>query len=94
MIASGTFLISLGFVVLLIMSWRFVYAVVLNRGMFNQKIILLGSGDALKEIQQEINARKDCGYTLAAEVPECIDDVDLKNPGGVPVICNNFIKIK
>ena len=89
MIASGTFLISLVFVILLVMSWRFVYAIVLNRGMFNQKIILLGSSDTLKDIRSEIGARQDCGYTLAAEVPECIDDVDLTNPGGIPVICNN-----
>ena len=88
-IARGTFVISIGFAILFIVSWRFLYSVVLKRGLFNQKIILLGSDKVLKSIRREIKERQDCGYSLAAEYPECMDDVDLTNPGRVPVICNN-----
>ena len=57
--------------------------------MFNQKIILLGSGDLIKDIKQEISERKDCGYTLALEVPENMSDVDLTNPAYTPIVCKN-----
>jgi sugar transferase (PEP-CTERM system associated) len=43
---------------------------ILNRGYFNQKIILIGSTGLIKNIKSEINERKDCGYHIVAEVPE------------------------
>lgn len=70
-IESGLFLvISFGLIVLLIVSWRFCYTLVLSRGLFNQRIILLGSADLITKIKQEINERKDCGYDIVAEVPD------------------------
>jgi sugar transferase (PEP-CTERM system associated) len=42
----------------------------LERGLFNQKIILLGSADLIGKIKQEISERKDCGYTIVSEFPE------------------------
>ena len=69
-IGTGIFLISISFVVLLIVSWRFCYTLILDRGMFNQRIILLGSADLIGKIKLEITERKDCGYDIAAEVPE------------------------
>jgi sugar transferase (PEP-CTERM system associated) len=90
-IATGTFIVSICLAILLIVSWRFLYSIILKRGLFNQKIVLLGSGQVAMNIKQEIGVRKDCGYTLALEVPESIDDVNLAKPGNVPVICkNNF----
>jgi sugar transferase (PEP-CTERM system associated) len=88
-IGSGIFFISVFFTILLIGSWRFVYSLILNRGWFNQKIILLGSGDLIKDIKQEISERRDCGYTLALEVPESMSDVDLTNPARTPIVCKN-----
>ena len=88
-IATGTFIVSICFVILLIVSWRFLYSIILKHGMFNQKIVLLGSGQVTMDIKQEIIGRKDCGYTLALEIPESIDDVDLVNPGDIPLICKN-----
>jgi sugar transferase (PEP-CTERM system associated) len=69
-IGTGIFLIGVAFVVLLIVSWRFCYTMVIDRGLFNQSIILLGSADLIKKINQEISDRKDCGYDIVAEVPE------------------------
>jgi sugar transferase (PEP-CTERM system associated) len=88
-IGSGIFFISVFFTILLIGSWRFGYSLILNQGVFNQKIILLGSGDLIKVIKQEISERKDCGYTLALEVPENMSDVDLTNPACTPIVCKN-----
>ena len=44
--------------VLLIGSWRYGYALVLKLGLFNQKIILLGSGELAQSIYEEIIAAK------------------------------------
>jgi sugar transferase (PEP-CTERM system associated) len=88
-IGSGIFFISVLFTILLIGSWRFGYSLILNRGFFNQKIILLGSGDLVKDIKQEISGRKDCGYTLALEAPECMSDVDLTNLNSTPIVCDS-----
>jgi sugar transferase (PEP-CTERM system associated) len=44
--------------------------VVIDRGLFNQSIILLGSADLINKIKQEISERRDCGYDIVAEVPE------------------------
>lgn len=86
-IGSGIFFISVFFTILLIGSWRFGYAMILDRGFFNHKIILLGSGGLIKDIKQEISERKDCGYTLALEAPESMIDVDLTNPAYTPIVC-------
>ena len=86
---TDIFTVGAGIVVVLIVGWRLGYALVLSRGMFNQRIILLGSGELTKKIRNEIRERKDCGYTVAVEVPECIDDMDLERPEGVPLICRH-----
>jgi len=85
-IGTGIFIVSIGFVVLLIVSWRFCYMMVLNRGLFNIKIILLGSAGLVQKIKSEIHERKDCGYNIVAEVPESNrntkpDKESVKNPG-------------
>ena len=86
MIGSGIFLISICFVILIIISWRFCYTMAIERGLFNQNIILLGSADLIGKIKQEINERKDCGYTIVSEFPEVNHRGDLNydqkdNPG-------------
>jgi sugar transferase (PEP-CTERM system associated) len=82
-IGTGTFIVSICFVVLLIVSWRLSYKIILNRGMFNQNILLLGSSDLVRKIKMEISERKDCGYTLALELSEPDNhnrSRELKNP--------------
>jgi sugar transferase (PEP-CTERM system associated) len=88
-IGTGIFFISICFAILLIVSWRLGYSLILNRGLFNQKIILLGSGELVKNIKEEISERKDCGYTLTLEVPEDISDVDLTDLACTPIVCKN-----
>jgi sugar transferase (PEP-CTERM system associated) len=87
-IGTGIFIISVAFVVLLVVSWRFCYTMVLNRGYFNQKIILIGSTGLIKNIKSEINERKDCGYHIVAEVPEAShsnkpNKDNVNNPGNL-----------
>jgi sugar transferase (PEP-CTERM system associated) len=88
-IARGIFFISVFFVILIIGSWRLGYSLILNRGLFNQKIILLGSGKLVENIKQAIQSRRDCGYALALEVPESMSDIDLNKLGKSPIVCKD-----
>ncbi len=80
-VGTSTFLISVGIIIIIIVSWRFCYAMVLDRGLFNQRIILLGSADLIENIKQEIYERKDCGYDIVAEVPDAKPKQRPDNPG-------------
>jgi sugar transferase (PEP-CTERM system associated) len=67
-IGRGIFIVSICFVVAFIVVWRIAYTHVLNNGLFNKRIILLGSGDLAKNIAKEIIENRDCGYQVAAMV--------------------------
>ena len=67
-IGKGVFLISVGIVMIIIVGWRYGYAMILNRGLFNQKIIVLGDGALRNNIIDEITGKIDCGYTISAIV--------------------------
>jgi sugar transferase (PEP-CTERM system associated) len=70
-IGTGIFVVSIGILILLIVSWRFSYSLVLNHGFFNQKIILLGRGKLAENIKKEIYEKKDCGYVVSLEISQC-----------------------
>ena len=86
-IEKGVFVASIAFVILLIVSWRFGYMLVLNRGMFDKKIIVLGSGELAKNIINGINERKDCGYSVLATVQESPGDMDCPGEKNKTPIC-------
>ena len=69
-IGQWIFSVSIAAIILLIVSWRFCYKLILDRGMFNEKVMLLGSSSLVKQIKQEILERQDCGYTLVLGLSE------------------------
>jgi len=69
-IGQGIFFVSIGFIILLIVSWRFGYKLILDRNLFNRNIILMGSGDLAKNIINEISRKKDSGYSVSVNVLE------------------------
>ena len=75
-VGSGIFAVSIVFVIILIVSWRFFYALILSHGIFNQKIILLGSSRLAQNILDEIIKRKDSGYSIAVNVQDSLEDLD------------------
>jgi len=75
-IGEGIFAITVGLTLLLIVLWRFGYTILLNRGVFNEKIVLLGSGQLACDIMKEIREKKDCGYTIYLTVTERDDNSD------------------
>jgi len=86
-IKKGIFIVSIGFIILFIVSWRLGYMLILNRRMFDQKIILLGSGELAQNVVQEITDKKDCGYTISVAVQECSADTDYTNEKNTSIIC-------
>ena len=83
-IGHGIFIVSVGFIILLIVSWRFCYKLVLDHDLFNQKIILMGSGDLAQNIMNEINKKKDCGYNMLVNVQECSENNNFPNKKNTP----------
>ena len=78
-IGHGIFALSIGFVILLIVSWRFCYKFILNKGIFDQNIIILGSSDLAQNIINEITQRKDSGYTVSVNVQEYLGNNNFPN---------------
>lgn len=67
-IGHNVFIVSVTFIVVFIVIWRIGYAQVLRRGLFDKKIVLMGSGDLAGNIFQEIKENRDCGYQVTATV--------------------------
>jgi sugar transferase (PEP-CTERM system associated) len=67
-IQQGIFIVAIALVIVFIVSWRILYTHVLSMGLFNQKIMILGSSDIAKQIFSQIMERKDCGYEIAAVI--------------------------
>jgi len=88
-IGSVIFMIGVGIVIIVIACWRFLYSLVLGWGIFNQQILLLGSGDLIGRIREEIKARKDCGYTVAIELPESVEGLSPERSAEARLICMN-----
>ncbi len=63
-ISKWLFEICIIFIIIFIISWRVLYQLVLDTGVFNQKIILLGTGKLAKELIYHINEKKDCGHEI------------------------------
>ena len=63
-IGRGIFIVSITIVIVMIVAWRVAYTKILSLGMFNQKVMLLGSSDIAKEIYAQIIDKKDCGYEI------------------------------
>ncbi len=68
MIHEGIFIVTIAIVILFVVSWRMAYNQVLNLGLFNQPVIILGSSETAKEIVKEIHQKKDSGYQIAAAI--------------------------
>lgn len=67
------YILSIFFVFFFIIFWRVGYLHILNKGMFNHRIIILGSSKLAKDIYEKIASTLDCGYTVCAVIPDEID---------------------
>ncbi|MCP4748635.1 MAG: TIGR03013 family PEP-CTERM/XrtA system glycosyltransferase [Desulfobacteraceae bacterium] len=86
-IGEGIFVVSVVFVIVLIVSWRIAYSFILNRGMFNQKIMIMGSSDIAKEIYLQIQDKKDSGYEVSSIISRMSWEILLGC--GIEMICQS-----
>lgn len=70
LVGRGIFFISLLFIVLLVVPWRFAYNWVLKRKMFTEKILLLGLEYPSHKILCELNGFRDSGFEIVGVVSE------------------------
>jgi sugar transferase (PEP-CTERM system associated) len=64
----GIFFISLAFLAILIVSWRYVYNRVLKKKMFTEKVLVLGLGELSEKIINAVNGHRDSGYQIAGVI--------------------------
>jgi sugar transferase (PEP-CTERM system associated) len=62
------FFLSIFFVVLFVLSWRYLYNWVIEKKIFTEKILILGSDDLARKILSEIKGQTDCGYQVAGVI--------------------------
>ena len=69
-IDERAFALSLFLLAVFIVVWRLFYIRLLNKGRFNESILLIGSSGLAIEIVEQVNSHLDCGYTIEAIIPE------------------------
>jgi sugar transferase (PEP-CTERM system associated) len=69
-IGRAVSLVSIVFIIISVISWRFFYNLVLDQGWMNQKIMILGSSTLVNHINEEIINNQDCGYDVELIIPE------------------------
>ncbi|WP_020589536.1 sugar transferase [Desulfobacter curvatus] len=74
------YMLSIFFLIVFIILWRVGYLHILNKGMFNQRIIILGSSKLARDIYEKITNTIDCGYTVSAVIPDGHDEETDKLP--------------
>lgn len=83
------YMISIIIAILLIFIWRISYYLVLEHGLFNQKIALMGSSDLAGKIYNEVSDKRDCGYEIKLLISEASPNQELKKNSTVPTIHPN-----
>ncbi|MBF0467967.1 MAG: TIGR03013 family PEP-CTERM/XrtA system glycosyltransferase [Desulfamplus sp.] len=66
------FALSIFLLLVFVVAWRLIYISILNKGMFNESIVILGSSRLASDILNEIDTHLDCGYTVMAVIPDSI----------------------
>jgi len=79
-VEEGVFVVSICIIIVFVVSWRFGYQIILNRGLFNQKVVILGHGRLAQNILGEIDWTRDCGYTVEAMIGELNGNPAETNP--------------
>jgi sugar transferase (PEP-CTERM system associated) len=77
-IDQEVFILSIILLIIFVIGWRLAYIKILNKGFFNENIIIVGSGKLSIEILNKIQNTIDCGYHIKAIFPDSDDDTKKK----------------
>jgi sugar transferase (PEP-CTERM system associated) len=67
-IGQWIFFISLIFLLLFLLSWRFLYYIVVKKRLFTERTILLGTGSLACDLLEELKFRRDIGYNIVMAI--------------------------
>ena len=83
-VGRGIFLISLGFMGIIIVSWRMTYNHFLKTRHLEQKVMIIGSGPLGMKIAKEIVERVDTGFHVVGMITDHPDEADEKSVNPCP----------
>lgn len=63
-IGRWIFFLSIVFLLLFLVSWRFLYTLVIAKRLFADKAVMIGSGELAGDIMAEVQQRSDIGYDI------------------------------
>ncbi len=86
LIGHDIFFITLVFLIILVVSWRFGYYWILKKKMFTEKVMILEGGMLSREIIDEITSRPDSGYQVSAIISanSTSPSASTASSGGIP----------
>jgi sugar transferase (PEP-CTERM system associated) len=84
-IGRWIFLTSLVFLLFFLVSWRLIYSLVINRKLFIERAIILGSGELAQDILHGIDGRKDLSYDIVSLIAHEKDHNAEKQCKGISV---------
>ena len=82
-IAKGIYAVTVIIAMAIIVIWRFGYMTLLQKGWFNERIVLLGAGGMAQNIVDEIQKRIDAGYTISCVLLERKDTGEVLRKKGL-----------
>ena len=88
-INQKVFVLSIFLLIIFLTGWRLAYLNILNKGFFNENIIIVGSSDLSIDILNKILGTIDCGYRIKVIFPDSNDDTKNKiNSKEIPLNYN------
>ncbi len=84
-IGQGIFFISIVIMFILVVSWRFLYGWVLRRKRFSEQVLIVGSGELVDKIIEELSEREYSGFRIRGLLVEKPGDFDAKS-SGIPLM--------
>jgi len=85
MVGRWIFVINLFFLLLFLLSWRFLYSVIIERKLFTEKAVILGFGELAMNILDEMSNRGDLSYDICSVITHEANRDHMKLSGKRPV---------
>ncbi len=84
-IGRWVFFLSLVFLIGFLVSWRFLYLVVIRRRMFTTKALIVGAGELASDLLTAVNQRKDLSYDILGVLSSPGEKTKIGREEGIPV---------
>ncbi len=84
-IGRWIFFISLVLLLLFLVSWRFLYSLVIRRQLFAEKVIVLGTGALARDMLRELRNRRDISYDIRYTLDCNNGEKDFQEFEGIPI---------